>query len=186
MKKKTFLKYSLAAVFTTAVVALATGCLFSPPGAETGGEAHEPTEPKYVLQNIALSYNQRDTDLYKKSLSPNFIFYFNPLDVGEEVGGYKIPVSCNYEEDWHATKNMFEQAESISLSIPIDKVGTPLPEADTHRADNISIYLLIYQTPDSGYKVETGYCNFEFEKYYDGGKAYWRVVRWWDFTTAPG
>jgi hypothetical protein len=141
------------------------------------------TTPAAVLYNVEYSWNHRDFDLFKECLSPNFVFYFNPYDVGSIVDGYEIPVSWNYNDMTGAVGKMLELAYSISLAIPTENVGTPGPTDNIWRADNITPYFLLYPTADSGYIVNAGYCNFEFEKYRDkDGKDYWRLTKWWDFT----
>jgi hypothetical protein len=159
-----------------------------------GGEEETTPEPQpqvmnspaAVLYNVEYSWNHRDIGVFKRCLSSDFAFYFNPNDVGQIVDGYQIPVSWNYAEMTTAVGNMLEQAYSIALEIPTENVGTPGPTDDIWRADNISPNLLLYTTPDSGFIVNAGYCNFEFKKYRaEDGKDYWRLTKWWDFTTAP-
>jgi hypothetical protein len=184
-------KYALlhAAVVTAAAAAAAlilTGCLFSPPPPEEQQPPVEMTSPVNVLKNVAIAYNQRNIDLYKKALSTNFVFYFDPRDVGQSPPGsqYEIPESWSYTEDWKATYNMFSRAYSINLSIPTGRIGEPDPEETTYRADNVNISLLVFTDELNGFIANTGYCTFEFEQYTSGqGKKLWRLTNWWDRTS---
>jgi hypothetical protein len=190
MKYKSKKHNVLRAGIVTAVVAAAalilTGCLFSPPPVVPPVQPVEMTSPANVLKNVVIAYNQGDIDLYKRTLSTNFVFYFDPRDVGQPPPGkeYTIPESWSYTEDWRATNNMFNQAYSINLSIPTDRIGKPDPEETTYRADNVSISLLVMIDELDGFIADKGYCNFEFEQYTSGqGKKLWRLTNWWDRTS---
>ena len=184
-------KYALlhAAVVTAAAAAAAlilTGCLFSPPEEVPPQPPVEMTSPVNVLKNVAIAYNQRNIDLYKKALSTNFVFYFDPRDVGQTPPGktYIIPESWSYTADWEATYNMFNLAYSINLSINTNNIGEPDPEETTYRADNVKISLLVMISELTGYLADGGYCNFEFEKYQnEQSEDRWRLTKWWDRTS---
>lgn len=177
-------------VVVTAAAALAavllTGCLFSPPGIEPPQPPPIMDSPANVLRNVEIAYNQQYIQYYKDALSENFVFYFDPDDVGQTPPGgskYIIPESWSYTEDWKATDRMFQGAHSIALSIPTGGVGKPDPEATTYRAENINIRLLVMIDEINGYLADTGYCNFEFEKYQnESNQDRWRLTKWWDNT----
>ena len=152
----------------------------------------EPTgaeSPVEVLETVEKSFNERDTKLLVSSLSENFVFYFDPDDVGQRPPGkpsYEIPESWSYTEFWNAANNMFTKAYSISLSIPTDQVGTPAENETTFRAEKISISLLVMVDELNGYIADTGYCNYEFESYTsEAGKKCWGLTGWWDRTAIP-
>jgi len=178
----------LVAAALAAATLTFTGCLFSPPEPQPPEEAPEMTTPANVLKNIEVAYNQRLINKYKEALSTNFVFYFDPDDVGQNPPGskYPIPESWTYTEDWGATRNMFQKAYSINLTIPTGNVGEPEPSETTFRAYNISINLLVMVNELDGYLADQGYCNFEFEKYKnEEGKDRWRLRKWWDRTAEP-
>ncbi|NIT35161.1 MAG: hypothetical protein GTN49_01455, partial [candidate division Zixibacteria bacterium] len=60
--------------------------------------------PAEVLKSVEISFNQRDIEILKNSLSPDFVFYFDPDDVGQNPPGsqYRIPESWSYTEFWQA------------------------------------------------------------------------------------
>jgi hypothetical protein len=151
----------------------------------------EPTgaeSPVEVLETVEKSFNERDTKLLVSSLSENFVFYFDPDDVGQNPPGseYIIPESWNRTEFWTAVENMFTKAYSISLTIPTGNVGTPGENETTYRADIISISLLVMVDELNGYIADTGYCNYEFESYTsEAGKKCWGLTGWWDRTAIP-
>ena len=146
----------------------------------------EPTSPVYALKSVEISFNQCNVGVLKGMLSENFVFYFDPRDIGLNPPGseYVIPESWSYTEFWHAAKNMFNQAYSINLSITTNGVGTPGENETTYRAENVKISLLVMVTELNGYIADGGYCNFEFERYdAASGKKYWRITEWWDRTS---
>ncbi len=146
----------------------------------------EATSPANVLKNVAISFNQSDIILLKAMLSPNFVFYFDPRDVGRSPPGshYIIPESWSYTEFWQVLNKMFRQAHSISLSIPTARVGTPGENETQYKAENVSISLLVMIDELNGYGADNGYCNFEFERYTTKeSKKYWRLTGWWDRTS---
>jgi len=100
-------------------------------------------------------------------LSKNFVFYFDPDDVGQNPPGsqYEIPESWSYTEFWMVVNNMFGENET------------------KYRAENVSINLLVMVDELNGYLADQGYCNFAFESYTsETGKRCWRLTGWWDRT----
>jgi hypothetical protein len=154
----------------------------------------EPTSPAAALENVEISFNQADIKILLSVLSKDFVFYFDPDDVGQHPPGsqYEIPESWSYTEFWKAVENMFTEAYSIKLTIPIGNVGTPGENETKYRADNISINFLLMIDELNGYLADNGYCNFAFESYTsEAGKKCWRLTGWWDRTSvsldaAPG
>ncbi len=149
-----------------------------PPGAESPAEA---------LEAVALSFNHRDIKVLASALSENFVFYFDPRDVGQRPPGkpeYIIPASWSYTEFWHAVNIIFVRAYSINLSIPTGRIGTPGENETTYKAEEISIRLLVMLDALNGFIADRGYCDFEFERYEGaGGNKYWRLTAWWDRTS---
>jgi hypothetical protein len=173
-------------IFTVSTALLLLACGEEEGVTKPGPERLEPTTPVCVLKNVEIAFNQRDIGLLKAMLSPSFVFYFDPRDVGQSPPGshYVIPESWSYTEFWQVLNKMFRQAHSISLSIPTGRVGTPGENETTYRADNISLSLLVMVDDLNGFIVNTGYCNFAFERYESaGGKKFWRLTAWWDRTS---
>jgi hypothetical protein len=175
-----------ATVYTLAAAGalLAAGCFEDVPPPR--GDRVEPTTPARVLTNVAASFNQRDIGILKAMLSEDFVFYFDPRDVGQTAPGkpYIIPESISYTEFWKVVENMFNFAYSISLSIPTERVGKPDEEETTYLAENIPLDLLVMVDEKNGFIADNGYCNYEFERYEAAsGKKYWRLTGWWDRTS---
>ena len=148
----------------------------------------EPTgaeSPAEALEAVELSFNERAIKILASALSEDFVFYFDPRDVGSNPPGsqYRIPESWSYTEFWQALNNMFRQAYSINLAIPTGRVGSPGENETTYKAEKIPISLLVMITELSGYIADGGYCNYEFERYEASGKKYWRLTGWWDRTS---
>ena len=149
----------------------------------------EYTSPATVLTAVDISFNQRNVNYLKASLSPNFVFHFDPDDVGQSPPGsrYIIPESWSYTEFWQVCQNLFEKSYAIKFGIPTRGVGEPGPEETTYDAKNITIGLLVMIDELNGYLVDSGYCNFRFERYdAKSGRKFWHLTDWWDYTAAYG
>lgn len=145
--------------------------------------------PAGVLGAVEYSFNHRDIDLLKRSLSPNFVFYANPGEIGRprpEGTPSRPPPIYSFTEFWHIAYNMFVGAYSINLSISTGRVGEPEPEETTFRAGDVNVSLLVMVDEKRGYLAE-GCCHFEFEKYKnEQGQDVWRLTKWWDDTKGDG
>ncbi len=128
------------------------------------------SSPDGVLQTVVFAFNHHSQPTsivnYKAALSPDFIFYFNPTDVGDIVNGYQIPESWNYAEDTNATRNMFNEAYDISFSI--NQIDAPGADDAEFFAGNVSISLTVMTDGMNGYCADKGYCDFQFKKQTDG------------------
>jgi hypothetical protein len=170
-------------LLATALALLALSC-----GEEEGITRPPPLNlPADAIDAVEISFNQRDIELLKKCLSRDFVFYFDPDDVGQNPPGksYLIPTSWSYTEFWSAANNMLYRAYSINLYISTSHIGTPGEKETRHKAENVSISLLVMIDDLNGFIADVGYCNFAFEAYYNEkeGKR-WRLTGWWDFTSA--
>jgi hypothetical protein len=142
----------------------------------------EPTTPANVLKNVEMSFNQRDIGLLKAMLSPNFVFHFDPRDVGQSPPGkyYIIPESWTRAEFLKAVANMFAKAPRISFSIETDNVGKPRPEETEYYAEKVPAELLAMLDDINGY-IGYSASTFAFESYRtEGGAKYWRLTEWRD------
>jgi len=171
------------------VIAAAAALSCNEPTTPVEPEYPEATSPALALKNVELSFNRYDVDRLRAVFATNFVFYFDPDDVGQSPPGktYTIPDSWTYNEFTGAVANMFKLAHSISLTINKDRVGAPDPEARVYRAENITINLLVMIDELNGFRAgDYGYCNFEFDRYDgEGGKKLWRLTGWWDRTAQP-
>ncbi len=165
------------------VTALALSC-----GEEEGITRPPPSNvPADTIDAVEISFNQRDIDLLKRCLSPDFIFYFDPDDVGQNPPGstYIIPESWSYTGFWSALYNMLYRAYSINLYISTSRIGIPSEKETRYKAENVSISLLVMIDDLNGFIADVGYCNFAFEAYYnEKEEKRWRLIGWWDFTSA--
>ena len=146
-----------------------------------------PSSPANVLKNVERAFNHRDVNLLRAMLSENFVFYFDPDDVGQQVpgGGYVIPESWTRAEFISAVGNMFHKAHAISMEIDHNRVGVPDPEATTFIAEEVNVQLLVMIDEINGY-IGEGLSDFEFEKYRaKSGACYWHLTKWWDNSAYP-
>lgn len=172
-----------------ALAALTFGC-----GDETVINGDTPAAPDYaspakVLQTVELSFNERNIDYLKGALSPNFVFYSKPEEIGRpppNLNSPRPPPSYTYTEFCNIAYNIFRAAYSVSLTINTTGVGEPDPEENSYRADDVDFSLLVMAEEKRGYLAQ-GYCGFEFEKYRDEqNPELWRLTRWWDKTERGG
>jgi hypothetical protein len=177
---------------------LIIGCFGSP--TTPGYKIQDQIDPYYCIWNLWVTYNQYKVtgmiDQYKNILSSDdYIFYFDPLDIGKDNGhGYIIPDSWDYNQDWQATQNMFNGAYSISFTIA--NLGYNGDEKDKDSFYNtyqpnwknnntecdisgVQINLLLYVDQIHGYQA-IGPCDFSF-KLCDDSK--WRMTVWRDKTS---
>jgi hypothetical protein len=172
-------------ILVIAVCLLALSC-FEEGGTGPGPAHPEAASPADCLKCVEVSFNRRDARLLNDMLSPAFVFHFHPYDVGYWPPGrndYKIPETWPRGEFVAAACNMFKEAHSISLTIPISGVGEPGPEETTYTADNVAVRIIVLRDKLSGYGVDAGHCNFAFERYDDGdGDKLWRLTECRDDT----
>ncbi|MCP4231785.1 MAG: hypothetical protein GY771_16775 [bacterium] len=143
--------------------------------------------PSQCIYYLEQAFNDRDIGIFEKQLSPNFIFYFNPSDVGENVGGYTIPSSWDFDHIRRAVWNMVRPydeggAYQITMDLPEGDVGDPPEGATTYTASNIGLSLLVMFDEENGLIVNKGLLEFVFEKADNDGEDYWRIKDWRDFT----
>lgn len=172
---------------TFGLVALALGVLScgGPEGLSSGPDTPmlEPTDPKYVLFNVNVGFEERGRKILKANLCDDFVFHFDPEDVGANVNGYIIPASWTLDEFYAATENIFAGAYVIDCTLSYRGIGTPGPGETEFRAEDVSLSFRVHVDENNGYRTYGGYCDFEFRGYAPGdGKTYWRVSRWWDRT----
>ncbi|HUU57120.1 MAG TPA: hypothetical protein VMW93_07250 [bacterium] len=138
------------------------------------------TSPRAVLVNVETAFNRGDLNLLKAMLSENFVFYFDPEDVGQMVPGGIIPETCNYAEFIRTVENLFRLSYSVSMTINTEHVGAPGSGANTFRAEDVDAELIVMMDEVSGYWGES-LCDLEFEKYRSkSGAYYWHLTKWWD------
>ncbi len=175
MKTEIAKRAGLAAALAAASAFLACGEEEVTPS----GPPYALTEPKYVLADVEYAFNHRDIELLDKCLADNFVFYFNPADVGDTVGDYRIPESWTKTDFLAASKNLFDQAYSISLNIDWEGIGSPASDGTEFYASNVQFDFTVMTDAINGYYA-TGYFNFSFRKLNSGT---WRLIRWWDHTS---
>jgi hypothetical protein len=172
-------------IFVIAAAALVLVACKEESGLGPGPTYPQPTTPATCLTCVEVSFNQRDVNLLQAMLSEDFVFYFDPDDIGHHPPGsqYVIPESWSYTEFWQAAQRMFDRAHRISLRISTEGIGEPAPGQTTYRAENVTISILVMIDELNGYIADQGYCNFAFERYEGAeGKKLWRLTKWWDNT----
>lgn len=186
MRKKPLINLLHVGIASFAILAVlaVNGCIFGPGDTERKEPPPGLDTPAGVVEAIEVAYNARDIEDYKECLSPNFTFYFDPNDVGHDVGeDYTIPDSWGYDEEIPAVENMFDQLHSIDLSLTSSNIGDPGLNDTKFTASNVQIRLLVMVDPVNGFLAQ-GFVEFDFESYMSPkGKKLWRVKNWRDFTS---
>lgn len=143
----------------------------------------EPTDPKFVLMNLSSAFDWRHRKILKANLCDDFLFYFDPHDVGATVNGYVIPERWTRDEFYAAAANLFVEAYNADLDFVLYRVPPPGPGETYFRVEDVVTACEVYVDPYTGYATYGGYSDFEFRGYAPGdGKIYWHVARWWDRT----
>jgi hypothetical protein len=136
------------------------------------------TEPRFVLGNITLAFENADADILRRALNADFAFYFCADEVGEElVTGYVIPESWDRSEFLQAAARLIETAGSASLKVPWDTIGAPEPGTGEYEAE-AGLAFAVVQDASRSYRAE-GSCGFGFLK---SSSAKWELVAWRDYT----
>lgn len=141
---------------------------------------YDPATPANVLRNIAIAFNNCDGDLLRDMISDDFVFYFDPSDVGRVVGGNIIPEYWTYDEFREATMNLFSQAYSVKLTVDADHVGEPGAGTESYYAPEIETFLVVMVDEVSGFSGGS-LCDYEFEAYEGkAGGEFWHLTKWTD------
>lgn len=148
------------------------------------------SSPYNTLSDLEFCFNDYEVypniiKLVDSIIGEDFVFHFKPDDVGEYVGGYTIPAYWGKGEFMQAINNMFNQAYSISFSIPIlwqgeEVFGKPAEGDTTFTKDNVAINIVLMVNATEGYQA-TGFCDFEFCK---GSDGLWQLCEWRDHTSS--
>ncbi|MCP4231788.1 MAG: hypothetical protein GY771_16790 [bacterium] len=140
--------------------------------------------PRDCIELLVRAINGGNIAGYRTLLAPDYTFYFNDADVGDEVDGYTIPETWDLDEESAAMGNMFDEAYYITCTIPLSDIGDPPDGGDTFTATEIPISLLVMLDADNGLIANKGNIEFAFEKVTEGDGYYWRITGWHDFTFA--
>ncbi|UCE27362.1 MAG: hypothetical protein JSW52_01010 [Candidatus Coatesbacteria bacterium] len=183
IRVKGLLRVALGAVVIIGTLAV-NGCIFGtdPPIEDPPAEGFG--SPAGVIELIQDAYTERNIDLYKECLSPDFTFYFDQNDVGDDVEGYVIPVSWNYDDEVEAVNNMFDEAHSIDITLTNENISDPEPDDTVFNVPSVQISLLVMVDATNGF-LATGFVEFDFESYLDPKdqtEKLWRVKNWRDYT----
>ncbi len=138
--------------------------------------------PAYVLELLEESFNRQGISVLDGVLSTDFVFYFDPKDVGKDVGGFIIPLSWNRDDHMTACGNMFEQAYSINFNINTTLVEDPEEGATTFEANDVPIRIVVMVDATNGFLAD-GFCDFELTNDDSAGYDDWKVSKWYDDTS---
>jgi len=140
-----------------------------------------PLSPNDTLADLVYAYNHHNfaiaPDIYKSCLHPNYTFHFRDEDVGIIIGDYEIPETWSRSTDIIATENLFNQVQSITLSIPaVDGLGTP--SGESYLVEDVAVDLTVTANPSTVYHA-VGTVDIEFQPDENGD---WRIYNLWDET----
>ncbi len=155
------------------------------PEPKIGNGAGSPME---CIRLMEIGINNRDLERFRDTLSPQFVFYFDSWNVGDEINGYVIPETWGVAEEERAIWNMIRPYESggaydIFIVMLDGDIGTPPEGSETHTAEDVWIYLEILTEENEGFVIDWGYVEFGFEKITEGDSSYWVITEWKDMLT---
>ncbi|HUU57033.1 MAG TPA: hypothetical protein VMW93_06815 [bacterium] len=137
------------------------------------------TEPKYVLANVALAFNNPDPTFLGQVLDADFVFYFNPGDVGAELTtGYVIPASWGRREFIRAAEKLITSAKSVSFKCPWDTIGTPGAGVSEYEARTVLVFVV--RVDDTRYYRAKGSYGYVFLK---TPGVNWQLTAWRDYAS---
>jgi hypothetical protein len=141
--------------------------------------------PAQVLEALERAFLDRDAELLGELLDTDFTFYFDQNDIGDDVGGYIIPVSWGREDMLTACGNMITEAYSIDIHLTTTQIEDPEEGSTEYVACNIMVRLLVMVDSMNGFQAQ-GPCDFGFVNDDSAGYDDWSIVDWWDRTAATG
>jgi len=179
-------------IASVAVALLALSCGeeegITRPGPEPKGERVEPVTPGAVLRNFKEGFIYRQYRIVNISLRDNFLFFFDPREVGQKVPyrNYVIPKSWDRDAFMQAVKVLLGGAYALDFAISTEGLGEPGPGATLHEAENITLTLRVMVNELESYLADQGSVDLEFESYISAnGKKYWQLKTWRDHTYPP-
>jgi hypothetical protein len=140
--------------------------------------------PSYVLELVGESFNRRGISVLDGVLSTDFVFYFDPNDVGNDVEGFIIPVSWGRDSHMEACGNMFDNAYSIDFNIVTNGIEDPKEATTTFETNDVQIDIRVMVDSVNGFRAK-GVCDFEFTNDTSAGYDDWKVSTWYDRTSRP-
>jgi hypothetical protein len=138
-----------------------------------------------VLRSLIYAFNSRDIDTLGNALANDFTFYFDPNDVGSDVGSYIIPDSWGREDMLAVCENMYDVAYHIDFDVEYETVAGPDDGVGESTANDVQVRLLVMIDATNGYLAQ-GFCDFRFVNECGDGAASWVITDWWDKTAARG
>jgi hypothetical protein len=135
------------------------------------------TSPFNTLWDVQYCFNHFDLapnmiDYLSGFIADDFVFYFDPDDIGDDVGGYTIPSYWTRDEFIRAVNNMFNQAYDITFDIPVleqgeEAFGKPAEGDIAFSKSNVTIDFILMVSEDNGYLAHD-ICDFKFIRGSDG------------------
>jgi hypothetical protein len=144
-----------------------------------GGGARTSLE---TIQAFRDALNSRDTGSLENLLTDGFRFYFDEDDVGETVGDYTIPTSCNGSVFLCAVGNMLKSAYAVSFYFDESDVGGPAEGDTTYETGEVDISLTVMLDSLNGFLV-TGSVTFRFWLDSSAEDEVWLLSNMKDFTS---
>ncbi len=145
-----------------------------------------PLSPTDTLSDLVYAYNHHNfanaKSIYKSCLHPSYTFHFRDEDVGTTVGDYDIPETWTRSKDTVATGLLFDNVQSITLSIPMVDTGLGSPSGESYLVEDVDVDLKVQANPSSSYHA-AGRVDIEFRQDEDGN---WLIYQLWDDTDDGG
>lgn len=164
------------------LVALLYGCS-QDPTSPTPTAWYKRTEPRYVLADVAIALREGNRAGIEACLAPDFVFYFDPAEIGKTYAGYTVPVYWDRAAFVAAGEAFLSEVDSMDVDNEWETCGTPAAGETTYYSPNHSFWAEVIMRGGTGYRLDEGQCHYAFMRD-DAGK--WALTKWWDRTYGCG
>ena len=100
------------------------------------------TTPTGVAKSVETAINNNEMDSYMSLLSADYVFYFDPVEVGTVVDGRTIPET--WDRDTDTAKISYTITNGVELIVNIDESGIGQPGKGSYSSPAVS-FIADYQ-----------------------------------------
>ncbi|MFH0919638.1 MAG: hypothetical protein V1913_04700 [Fibrobacterota bacterium] len=167
--------------------------------------------PDNVLENLKISYNTRNYDLYQAILAPDYRFYMSQYYLGafndgvtpppdpaswtpelttDSLGAQHITYYKTALQDLATIRKMFDpagNAKELELFYQASRAYSKDPDTVVYNIRNIELTVILRNNPTEPYVVSDK-VGFSITQVWliRGSDALWRIWRWYDNTYGAG
>jgi len=170
-------------VFLLATLTGFSGCSRAPTAPSSTPSWYERTQPRYALADVEIAINSFDRAQLEACLAADFVYYFDPAEIGEQYNGYTVPVFWDRDTFVAAVDAFIEHTASVEVNTAWQTCEAPAPAETTYYAANFPFLATVIADNGAGYRLDEGNCNYAFER---DARGKWTLAKWWDRTYGCG